>query len=348
MTSDDNARDRLAPIKLNRSIKERPLINALVLSEDEENWTEVDDLDKIVELLNTAGQLAWAFADVTKLTSHDVAQIAKVFGLHHLAVEDAMNTRQRPKLEPYDRHLFSVMHQLDLVNGQLEATQIACFVGRRWVLTLHAGAERTLGEASRRCFKGSRNVDQGPSYIMHHLLDTIVDDYQKIADDLEDMVETLEESALANPRAPIQSEMYSLKQRTSRLRRYVFPGERVLAAVTEAGRFSLITKRTAALFRDVHDHTLRIIDQVHTIDALSDAVIDLQRAEMADTLNETTRRLTAWAAIIAVPTFIASVFGMNFVSLPATDARGGFWIVAGIMVAVSSSLFVLFRRKDWI
>lgn len=104
------------------------MINALVLSEDEGVWAEVDDLDKLTELLKTPGILIWAFADVSTLDSDAVTRITKVFTLHHLAVEDALNTRQRPKLEAYDTHLFGVMHQLDTIDGQLEATQISCFV----------------------------------------------------------------------------------------------------------------------------------------------------------------------------------------------------------------------------
>lgn len=322
------------------------MINALVLSEDEGTWTEIDDLDKLMDVLGSPGTLGWAFADVTTLTSLDVATIAKAFGLHPLAVDDAMNTRQRPKLEAYDKHLFSVMHQLDTIEGQLEATQVACFVGRRWVLTLHDGARRILGDATRRCLKGTKHADQGPSYIMHNLLDTIVDDYQAIADELEQQIEDLEEKALADPRAPMQSALYSLKQRLSRLRRYVLPGERVLAAVTEAGRFNLITKRTAAAFRDVHDHSLRIIDQIRNVDELAEAVIDLQRAEQAESLNQTTRRLTAWAAVIAVPTFIASFWGMNFVDLPF-DSGVGFAVVVGVMLAASFTLFTMFKRRRW-
>src|SRR5919108_3616337 len=165
------------------------MVNALVLSEDDGSWTEVDSLEKMAELMKQPGMLLWVFADVSDLSADDVMGLTKTFSLHHLAVEDALNTRQRPKLEAYDTHLFAVMHQLDTIDGQLEATQISCFVGRRWVLTLHAGGQRMLGEASKRCFKGTKLADQGPSYIMHNLLDTIIDDYQRIADELENEIE---------------------------------------------------------------------------------------------------------------------------------------------------------------
>ena len=321
------------------------MLNAIVLNEDEGTWSEVDDLDKLVEVMATPGTLVWAFAPIADLTSHDLGVIAKTFSLDPMAVEDAVHTRQRPKLEPYDKHLFTVMHQLDTIDGQLEATQISCFIGRRWVLTLHAGAERLLSESTRRCFKGAKLADQGPSYIMHNLLDTIIDDYQAIADELEVQIEDIEDRALANPGATQQAVIYSLKQRVARLRRFAFPGERLLASVLDA-KYNLITKKTAMHFRDVHDHMLRIIDQVHNVDALADAVIDMQRAEMSDALNQTTKRLTGWAAIIAIPTFIASVYGMNVELLPS--GRPALFVALGLMAASSTALFLVFRRKNWI
>src|SRR5688572_12934742 len=142
------------------------MLQAIVLS-DSDGWTELDDLDAMSEVIKQPGNLLWADADVRSLTSRDVALIAEEFGLHELAVEDALNPRQRPKLESYDTHLFAVFHQLDTVDGQLEAVQISCFIGRRYILTLHAGAQRTLDETRARCIKGEKLSDQGVSFFTH-------------------------------------------------------------------------------------------------------------------------------------------------------------------------------------
>jgi magnesium transporter len=312
-------------------------------------WTEVHDLTTISDLLERPGVLVWAMADSRELTADDMALLADELGLHPLAVEDALSLRQRPKLESYETHLFAVMHQLDSVEGQLEARQIACFVGRRFVLTFHAGAERLVEEARKRCMLGAKDPDQGPSYVMHALLDTVVDDYQDISDSLELEVEELEEKVLGQPLASgLEHRLYSLKQRLARLRRYVIPGERVLTVVQEPARFSLITDRTAALFRDVHDHLLRVIDQIRNVDDLVEAVINLQQSAQAQSLNEVTKRLTGWAAIIAVPTFIASVYGMNFELVPSEGQLFGFWFALGLMAITGVGLFAYFKRRGWI
>jgi len=311
-------------------------------------WSPITDVAEVSDVIARPDGLVWAYADAADLTSGDLARIAEEFGLHPLAVEDAVHPRQRPKYEAYETHMFAVMHQLDEVDQQFEASQIACFIGHRWVIILHHGAKRTIEETLARVGRTRKAPEQGPSFVMHALLDTIVDDYDRKAGDLEEQIEELEDVALTQPRATLQSELYSVKQRISRLRRYSLPGERVLAQVVSPGRLGMTTERTAAFFRDVHDHLLRIIDQIRNVDDLADAVIDLQRAHQAESLNQVIKRLTGWAAIIAVPTFIASVYGMNFGLVPEEGARSSFYVVVGSMVVIGAGLYWLFKRRDWI
>jgi magnesium transporter len=310
-------------------------------------WTEVRD-QRTISGLVTAGTLVWAHADVRRLDPADLATIQEELGLHPLAVEDAVNTRQRPKLESYPTHLFAVAHQLDTVEGQIDARQIACFIGRHWVLTLHEGADRTLAEALARCQRIPKPVDRGPSFVVHTLLDTVVDDYQAIADAIEDEVESLEEALLRDPTAPAGKRIYSVKQRLARLRRYVVPGSRVLASFVESDREGQVPNETAAYFRDVLDHTLRITDQLRNVEDLVDALLELRRSEQAHQMTDVTKRLTGWAAIIAVPTFIASVYGMNFELVPNEGELFGFVFAVGLMAATALGLYVFFKRRDWI
>lgn len=313
----------------------------------EGRWVQVEEFSRVSDLLAEGNQLVWAQADIEDLTPSNVAIIADELGLHSLAVEDAMTPRQRPKLEQYENHLFSVMHQLDEIEDQLEARQIACFVGRRFALTIHQGADRTIKEALARLGNLTKDGHRGPSAIMQALLDAVVDDYQSISDRLENEMEAMEESALGHPGHPLQSRLYGVKQQVARLRRYVVPGERVLADMVE-GRAGLATERTREHFRDIHDHLLRIIDQIRNIDDLANAVIELQRSEQANALNEVTKRLTGWAAIIAVPTFIASVYGMNFELIPNEGDLFGFGFALTLMMGTGIGLYSFFKRRGWI
>ena len=314
----------------------------------EAGWQEVADLNLLSDLREERGNLLWVEADIANLTTADISTMAEEFDLAPLAVEDATHTRQRPKLESYENHLFLVFHELHEENEQLEPRQIACFVGERDVLTLHNGAMRTLEAAKERWGRSRSELYDGPAYLIHTLMDVIVDDYQEMADALENEIEQLEEIVLDEPTAPVQRQLYNVKQRTARLRRYVLPLRRVLASLLARDGETRIPDETQELFRDVEDHILRIGDQVRNIDDLADAAIDLRRAAEAAALNEVTKRLTGWAAIIAVPTLISGVYGMNVGIYPTAGSRPGFWGLLALMAVETAALYWFFKKKRWI
>jgi magnesium transporter len=316
-----------------------------------QGWTDVDDLTNISNLCDESGVRLWAETDVRELSDTDVRTIAEEFGLHPLAVEDARSERERPKVEEYDKHLFAVVHELQAQNGQLEPAQIACFIGARYVLALHAGAERTLAEVRKRLQAQKAPLAGGSASLMHVLLDTIVDDYESIADELENEVEEMEERLLADPRSESATRLYIVKQRVARFRRYVLPVSRMLATVVEQGSLGsnvrLVDEHFGTYFRDVLDHSLRVADQIRSVEELANALVDLVRVEASNSQNEVTKRLTGWAAIIAVPTYIASVYGMNYRLVPEHETFG-FFFALGLMATTAVFLFVYFKRKSWI
>ncbi len=311
-------------------------------------WAEVSDFSRISNLRSESGKLLWVKVDAGEVDDHAIAALAEEFGLHPLAVEDALNLRQRPKLETYEGHLFVVFHQLDEKDGQIDALQVACFVGDRYVLTIHEASTRTLKEAESRWRAAHVELKAGPGYLLYTLLDVVVDDYQRITDRLEDEIEELEAIALDTPLAPIQRQLYSLKQRLARLRRFALPVGRVIGGLTGAGGDARLDARVAALMADVEDHLLRIGEGVRSVEDLSQAVLDLHRAEQSHALNEVTKKLTAWAAIIAVPTFVTSLYGMNFALIPAAGELGGFFFALFLIIATAISLYVVFKRREWI
>ena len=313
---------------------------------EDKGWTEVDDLSTISELVQGDGNVVWAEVDLKSHLPHDTDMIAEEFGLHPLAVEDAFSLRQRPKFEAYENHLFAVFHQIDEEDGQFEVRQIACFIGKGWVLSIHDHADRTLNEVGRRLKAQPKPRERGPSHVMHTLLDVIVDGYQANTDRLEDQVEDLEEHLLARPDSPVEKQLYSLKQRLARLRRYAVPGERILSAML-APTATSVPDETGAYFRDIHDHLLRITDQMRNVEDLTNALIDLRRIEQGNALNEVTKRLTGWAAIIAVPTLVTGYYGMN-VPFPGSGHTWGWLTAVGLCIACSLTLYTLFRKHEWL
>jgi magnesium transporter len=293
--------------------------------------------------------LLWADIDLTDADDRDLSQVGQDLQLHPLAIEDALNPRQRPKLESYPDHLFLVVHELDVRNGQLEAAQIACFIGSNFVLTVHDSADR-LVEAARARWDRDVGTDKGArvGHLVYVLLDTIVDDYQTVADDLEDKIEELEEIVLEVPTAPIQRQIYELKQQTSRLRRYSIPLQRTLDYVLGGNSDDFFPEETHQQFRDVNDHMLRIADQIRSIDDLTDAALDLSRQAQIDALNQVNKKLSGWAAIFGVATIIAGIYGMNYALVPTTRSVAGFWFAIALMVLTCSGVYFYFRRKGWL
>lgn len=293
--------------------------------------------------------LLWADVDITDADDRDLSSVGRDLHLHPLAIEDALNPRQRPKLESYPDHLFLVVHELDTRRGQLEASQIACFIGSNFVLTVHDSADR-LVEAARTRWdayaQGEPDAKVGD--LIYVLLDTIVDDYQQIADDLEDKTEQLEEIVLEVPTAPVQRQIYELKQQTSRLRRYSVPLQRTLDYVLAGNSKELFPETTHQQLRDVNDHMLRIADQIRSIDDLTNAALDLSRQAQADALSQINKKLSGWAAIFGVATIIAGIYGMNYALVPTTRGVVGFWFAIALMVVTCSAVYLYFRRKGWL
>ena len=194
----------------------------------------------------------------------------------------------------------------------------------------------------------------GSAFLMHTLLDAIVDDYQAIADELEDEIESLEETLLSDPRSPAQTELYTVKQRLARFRRYVLPVSRMLSDVVEqdsvAASAHRARRRATSARTSATSTTTRCGSSTRcgTSRIWPTRLIDLVRVEATNAQNEVTKRLTGWAAIIAVPTFIASVYGMNFELVPEDGKIFGFWFALGLMATSAITLYVYFKRRGWI
>jgi magnesium transporter len=324
------------------------------------SWQEADDLAGLSGLRRGPDTLTWAEIDISGQSLDALRGVATEFGLDPLALEDAVNARQRPKLEVYSRHRFLVLFQLDEVDEQLEPRQLGCFLGDGYVLVLHHGADRLVEELRGRLDK-ARGEPLGVDRLVHLLIDAAVDDYEAIASGVGAEVEDLEGEALAVARAhersdddfegemPSQAQLYTLKQNTSMLRRFAIPAGRALERLLDGELADDADEDVRPLLRDVHDHSVRLEAQVRNIEELAQAVLDLTRSLQADILNEINKKLTGWAAIIAVPAIIVGLYGINYQLLPRTSVGAwGFVFVLGLMLACGGALFAFFKRKDWI
>ena len=281
-------------------------------------------------------------------TPEELAQLQEEFGLHDLAVEDARKGNQRPKLEEYGNSLFAVLHSIDIRAGELHVAEIDLFVGRNFVLSVRQGTEQGFA-AVRACTEREPELlRQGAGFVFYALIDAVVDRYFPVVDALEMELESLEGRIFegATPRANLEA-LYGLKQKLMTVKHAVDP---LIEAVGKlhGGRVPQVCQGTQEYFRDVYDHLLRL-SQV--IDSLRDTVttamsVNVAMISLAE--SEVTKRLAAYAALVAVPTMIAGIYGMNFKHIPELDWTFGYPLAISAMVAIDVWLFLRFRKARWL
>lgn len=270
------------------------------------------------------------------------------FNLHELAVEDAKRGHQRPKLEEYGEALFAVVHLIELHDGELTVGEVDIFAGANYVLSVRSHAERGFHDVRLRSEREPDLLRHGSGYVLYALIDAVVDRYFPVLDALEVELERLEEEILSgrSARASIES-LYALKRKLTTMKHAVEP---MLEAVSKlfGGRVPHVCAGLADYFRDVYDHLARLNQ---TIDSVRDAVttamtVNLSMITLAE--GEVTKRLAAYAALAAVPTMIAGIYGMNFELMPELKWHLGYPFALGLMIGLDAYLFRRFRKAGWL
>lgn len=277
-----------------------------------------------------------------------LGRVQRQFDLHELAIEDAHNAHQRPKIEQYGDALFVVARTAQMIEGRIAFGETHLFVGRGYVVSVRHGASRSYGAVRQRCEACPKTLAHGADYILYAVLDFIVDDYRPVLDSISTEVDAIEDRVLKRTLSQSQVErLYLLRRDLLRLRTAVVPLVEVCRRLEHA-EVQPIDPEMQPLFRDVSDHVHRVeeeIDSLREVLAFAfEASLMIGQAQQ----TETTRHLAAWAAILAVPTAIAGIYGMNFEHMPELKWRYGYVaVIAGIAV-ICVGLYRRFRRNGWL
>ena len=281
--------------------------------------------------------------------STDLLQRVQVqLGLHYLAIEDAGKAHQQPKIEQYGEALFIVARTAQLIYGRIAFGETHLFVGRGYVVSVRHGASSSYAAVRERCESCPAVLSHGEDYILYAILDFIVDNYMPVLETFHAEVEAIEDSVFSKPaeRVDVQR-LYMIRRDLLRLRNSVLPLVEVCRRLEHA-EVMPIDAAMQPLFRDVTDHMLRVQEG---IDSLREVLaFAFEASLMSGQAQQTaiTRRLAAWAAILAVPTAIAGIYGMNFEHMPELKWRYGYFLVVGVIVAICGSLYWRLRRNGWI
>jgi magnesium transporter len=278
----------------------------------------------------------------------ELAQMAEEFGLHELAVEDAIRGNQRPKIEEYGDSLFAVMQSVELDAGKMVVGEIDVFVGPNYVLSSRRNASQGFLGVRARAEREPHLLAQGSAFVLYALMDAVVDRYVPVVDMLESELETIEDRIFiqGSQRANIER-LYELKSKVLTLRHAVMPLMEGIGRLY-GGRVPAICIDTQEYFRDVHDHLYRIAATLDTIRDTISTAIQVNLSMVAIDESEVNKRLAAWAAIFAVFTAFAGVWGMNFKLMPELEWQYGYPVAVGIMVCVCGYLYWRFKRSGWL
>jgi magnesium transporter len=288
-------------------------------------------------------------------TQRQLAGIAEQFGLHPLAVEDAVTTHQRPKLERYDDSLFAVFktvrycpqHDPTSTNEVIETGDVMVFVGRDFVVTVRHGDHSELRQVRRQLQDNPDQLAHGPSAVLHAVADRVVDHYLAAVDRLQEDIEELEISVFSARGARDVGRVYQLKRQVLELKRAVAPLAGPLRQLAERP-IRLVAPEIREYFRDVEDHLTRVREQVAAFDELLTSILQASLAQLTVAENEDMRKISAWVAIMAVPTMIAGIYGMNFTHMPETQTRFGYPAVLSVILVTCFALHRSFKRNGWL
>ncbi|MFG3203226.1 magnesium and cobalt transport protein CorA [Streptomyces sp. NPDC048192] len=294
-------------------------------------------------------------------TEAEFAGIATEFGLHPLAVEDAVQAHQRPKLERYDDSLFTVFKTIHYVEHDrltansevVETGEVMCFTGRDFFITVRHGGKGSLRALRHRLQDDPELLAKGPSAVLHAIADHVVDGYIAVADAVQDDIDEVETEVFSPgrkggvSRGVDSARIYQLKREVLEFKRAVAPLLRPMQLLSERP-MRLIDPDIQKYFRDVADHLARVQEQVLGFDELLNSILQANLAQASVAQNEDMRKITAWAAIIAVPTMVTGVYGMNFDHMPELHWKYGYPLVLSVTVAMCVGIHRVLKRNGWL
>jgi magnesium transporter len=282
-------------------------------------------------------------------TPDELDSVRREFGLHELAVEDALNAHQRPKLEVYEDTLFVVLKPARYVDPEevVQTGEIHLFVSSSFVVAVRHGEASSLRDARKRLEHRPDLLGAGTGGVLYAIVDKVVDDYEPVVEGLANDIQEIEQQVFSETRDNPTQRIYQME-------REVIEFSRAVSSLTPAvdrlarGHFELIDDNLHDYFRDIHDHLLRVGQRIDGFRDLLSGALQANLTQVGVRQNEDMRKITAWVAILAVPTLVAAIYGMNFKHMPELAWTYGYPLTLGVTLLICVTLYVRFRRSGWL
>jgi magnesium transporter len=302
----------------------------------------------VSEWLAKPGVVLWV--DLCAPSPEDVEELARELGLHELAVEDALEPHQRPKLDHYDTHLFLSCHAVtvDVDAGALHKAEIDAFVNERWVVTVRKDERFSLEPILLRWDRSSQLIGEGTSFLLYGILDVVVDGYFEAIQVFDDYYDEVSEMIFSEqPLDPAQNQhWFQMRRSLVHFHRLAVPMREAISGLMRR-EHTAVTDTMFPYYQDVYDHILRVSESTEALRDLVATIVETNLSLRDYRQNQVVKQVTSWAAIIAVPTLITGYYGMN-VPFPGSGETSGVIWSAALLVTLSGALAVLFRRRGWL
>ncbi|MFG2355439.1 magnesium/cobalt transporter CorA [Streptomyces sp. NPDC048521] len=314
-----------------------------------------EDLSDALDEARAAGGFVWI--GLHEPSEREFELVTQEFGLHPLAVEDALKAHQRPKLEVYDDSLFLVLKPVvyEPESDTVSTGEIMIFIGDCFVVTVRHGAGSPLAAVRRRLEEEPEMLDKGPTAVLYAVSDAVVDHYLEVATELQTDLEELEAEVFQPETGGSRntaSRIYTFKRQVLTFRRASGPLTVPMTRLAGTGQFGgevpFVHDKARPFFRDVNDHLMRVNESVDGLDRLVSDILSAHLAQMSVRQNDDMRKISAWAAMAAVPTMIAGIYGMNFDHMPELHWLWSYPAVILVMAVLEVLLYRLFKRRGWL
>jgi magnesium transporter len=289
------------------------------------------------------------WVDIAPPTADEMRLLSDVFHFHPLAIEDAQSTLQYPKIETYQGYLYLVLHGIHLKADQRHFVthDVDFFVGRNFLVSIHDGTSRSIAKMHSVCNRNSRVLAEGSVGVLHRIVDSMVDHYRPVVEEIEAQIERLEEQAFTG-HDRIVRQVLKLKRELAAMRR-VIPPQRDAIGRLARREFTIVSDEMAYRFRDVYDHVVRLSEETFLFQDRVTGILEVNLATVSNRLNQVMKVLTVMSTIFLPLTVLTGMWGMN-ITLPRFPGGDGaqFWWIGGIMAAIASVMLAIFRRLRWI
>jgi magnesium transporter len=321
-----------------------------IIDYDQEHFEE-RDLSAIEECFPYKGKDSVTWINVDGIHQPDVVEkIGAHYDLHPLALEDILNTNQRPKMEDYEDYLFIILKMItyDEQEKMVRMEQVSIVLGSSFVISLQESEGDVFESVRERLRRGKGRIrKEGPDYLAYALMDAVVDGYFLVLEKVGEDIEELEEEVIGKPVPETAESVHNLKRELLFLRKSVWPLREAVAGL-EKRESSLIQEKTSLYLRDVYDHTIQVIDTIETFRDMVSGMMDVYLSSLSNRMNEVMKVLTIIATLFIPLTFIAGVYGMNFKYMPELEWHYGYGLVWVVMVLIASLMLSYFRKKKWL